>query len=194
MAPIQALPNGYQEAAHIVLTDPKRLLRLNLYALVPLVLALILLERWHAFARALWTPTLDLPALSGTVGVIIGIVSVLIVHEGLHGAAILAFGHRARFGAKLAQGVLYATADNAYFRRHEFWVVALTPLVVLSLVALVGIAIGNDALAWALALWATVNAAGAIGDLWSSWFCLRYPASALVKDEGDGFRVFMPAD
>lgn len=194
MAPIQALPDGYQEAATVVLTEPARLLRLNLYALVPLVLALILLERWHAFARTVWTPTLDVPALSGAVSVIVGIIGVLIVHEGLHGVAILAFGHRARFGAKLSQGVLYATADNAYFRRDEFLVVALTPLVVITLVALVGIAIGNDALAWALALWATINAAGAIGDLWSSGYCLRYPASALVKDEGDGFRVFMPAD
>lgn len=39
---------------------------------------------------------------------------------------------------------------------------------------------------------AVVNAGGAVGDLWSVGVVLRYPASALVRDEADSFRIYAP--
>jgi hypothetical protein len=42
-----------------------------------------------------------------------------------------------------------------------------------------------------LALSATVNGCGAIGDMWIVSRVLRYPKTAYVVDERDGFRVLM---
>jgi len=41
---------------------------------------------------------------------------------------------------------------------------------------------------------ATINAGGAIGDLWIAKIVLRYPASAYIMDERDGVRVFLPGE
>jgi hypothetical protein len=38
-----------------------------------------------------------------------------------------------------------------------------------------------------------LNAGSAIGDLWMLLVVLRYPASAIVRDEEDGIRIYAQA-
>ena len=41
-----------------------------------------------------------------------------------------------------------------------------------------------------IALAVTINAAGAVGDIWMTAVALRYDATALVRDEEDSMRIF----
>lgn len=67
--------------------------------------------------------------------------SVLIVfHELLHGIALkLAGAKRITFGGYLKKFVFYAEADQFVINRRQFTFIALTPLVVVKLVTLIGI-------------------------------------------------------
>ena len=103
------------------------------------------------------------------------------------------FGHQVRYGTKLSKGVLYATAENALFRRNEYLAVALAPLVGITLLAMMLMLIVPQGLAYYIGIAAVLNAGGAIGDLWSVGVLLRYPADVLVRDEADGFRIYAPA-
>lgn len=189
--PIRQLPDDYSEVKYLVLTDQRNLIRLNLLALVPLILAAIGVVVWGRLVEPMRA---GLPATGVTVPWWLGVIGVLVVvfplHELLHGVAIQGFGHAARYGAKLSQGVLYATADGAYFRRAEYLVVALTPLVVITLLGTALMALGPDWITGYAALAVIINASGAIGDLWMALELLRYPARALVRDESVGFRIF----
>ena len=53
-----------------------------------------------------------------------------------------------RYGAKLSKGVLYATADNALFRRNEYLAIALAPLVGITLVVMVLMVVAPQGLAY----------------------------------------------
>lgn len=196
--PIRELPADYIETHHLVLTEPRLLLRLNLLALIPLVGVFVLMGLWLAVAA---------PGLRAALGVpggpaydppwALAIVAVLVItlplHELLHGVTISAYGHRARYGMKLDKGVLYATADQALFRRDEYIVVALMPLVAITLLCLLGTLILPVWTHFWLTLAAALNAGGAIGDLWMVKVLLGYPRASLVRDVEDGFRIYQSA-
>lgn len=186
------IPAGYREVVHLVVTEGKRILILNLLSLVPLVIALLGMAAWWQVVVHLrgTNPGSDVP---WWLSIIILVIVVIPIHEGLHGLAILLTGHKPRFGAKLDKGVVYATADGALFRRNDFIMIALAPIVVMTLVGMGLMIVLPDGLANLVSLGIVFNAASAIGDLWMTWVVLRYPSSALVKDEEDGIRVFTRA-
>lgn len=191
--PIRELPSNYYEARHEILTEPKRLLRLNLLGVVVLLAAAGFVLLWNRAAAPLRPPDPSGITVPGALSFIIGVLLVLPLHELLHGLAIRAFGHRARYGFKFETGVLYTTADGALFRKHEYIVVALAPVVVISVVGLALLVTGPAWLSDTVSIIIIVNAGGAVGDLWMAWTLLRYDRSALIRDEQDGFRIYLPA-
>jgi len=70
--------------------------------------------------------------------------------------------------------------------------IALAPLFILSILVILGIWFMQGTL-WValLAICGTINASGAIGDIWISVIVLRYATTAYVMDERDGIRVFL---
>jgi hypothetical protein len=116
------------------------------------------------------------------------VVLILPLHELIHGVVIARYGHKPRYGVKLF--VLFATSDGALFRRNEFVRIALAPLVVISAVGSAIMLFLPFGLGYWIALAITLNAAGAIGDLWMTAVALRYDPSALVRDEADSMRIF----
>jgi hypothetical protein len=118
--------------------------------------------------------------------------SILVIHELVHGAFMRLFGAHPKYGILWKQGMFYATCPGYPFTRTQYLIVALAPFVVISLAAvlLIGLLAGS---AWTLlvALVAAINASGAIGDQWMTAIVLRYPAAAYVMDEKDGMRVFL---
>jgi hypothetical protein len=126
------------------------------------------------------------------VSVIPAMVVTLILHEGAHGLAMLAYSARPRFGILWQGLMLYATSPGYAFRRNAYAVVILAPLISLSLLALLAMPFLPFYLGLLVALCATVNGAGAIGDLWILLIALRYPPQAYIMDERDGMRIFMP--
>jgi hypothetical protein len=196
--PIHDLPHNYREVLHFTISEPLVLFWVNVAALIPLYIAFAGISSWLVWVRSLrgaldWGNT----SLDGVV-IICAVFGVLILHEWLHGLAIAWFGYKARYGVKFATlGFLkiptafYATTDDGLFRRNDFIVVALAPLVVITLLCMILGFILPDRWHLYLALSVALNAGGAIGDMWMTWIALHYPPSALVRDEADGIRVFV---
>jgi hypothetical protein len=189
---IHTLPDGYIEVKHLVATEQRTLLWLNLASLVPLIIALLFMGWWWAFVRQLRGPynTAFAETLSSIVAVVVVIIVTFGAHELTHGLAIRWAGHTPRFGMKLQKGVLYATADGALFPRNHFVVIALAPLVLLTVIGMIGMVFVPDSIGYYVGLIVVLNAAGAIGDLWMTAVVLRYPPDALVRDEADSIRIF----
>ncbi len=189
---IHALPPGYREAQHLRLLDSGNILLINVLALVPLVIALAVMSAWGvvvARLRGAWPGGFgaDVPWWAWILALLVGSI---IVHEWLHGLAIRWAGHRPRYGVLLSKAAFYATADGAYFPRNVFIVIALAPIVGISLGGMALILLIPDTVGYYLGLTVVLNAANSIGDLWMTAVALRYPPTALIQDEMDSIRVF----
>lgn len=196
--PITAVPPDYHEAEYLLLTSPENLAKLNVWGLgliVPFFALAVAASRVAQAVRGVDSAPVSVPGVL----VWLGVLMVLPLHELCHGVAIRWAGHHPRYGAKfIAFGplrlpyVLYATADQALFRRHEFVIIALAPLTVITVGCLGLMLLVPDALLWAVSAALILNGAGAVGDLWMTWAVLRHPRAALIRDEADGIRIFAP--
>ncbi|MBN2305473.1 MAG: DUF3267 domain-containing protein [Anaerolineae bacterium] len=189
--PITALPDGYREVRYLSVNQRGMLVWLNLMSLIPLVIsAMLIFGLGQVYHEELGAPLVigELPfTLPSWLGLILALL-VLPLHELIHGLAIQQCGHRPRYGVKLL--VLFATSDGAYFRRGEFIRIALAPLVCISAAGTIFILFLPADLGHWIALAVTLNAAGAIGDLWMTAVVLRYDSMILVRDEEDSMRIF----
>ena len=124
--------------------------------------------------------------------VIMAFVLTIVLHELAHGIAMQRFGAQPRYGALWKQAMFYATAPGYAFRRNDYVQIALAPLVVLSILIILGMwYLSGTFWVIVLAIAGIINATGAIGDLWITGIVLRYPATAYIIDEKDGVRVFL---
>jgi hypothetical protein len=113
---------------------------------------------------------------------------VLPLHEVIHALAFALWGGRPYFGAKLPLA-LYCGAKDQLFRRNQYLVVGLAPLVLITLAAIFFTLLAPGLAAYTLL--ATIgNFSGAAGDLWSVYRLLRQPASVLVEDTATGYRAW----
>lgn len=124
---------------------------------------------------------------------IIGMLVVIALHEFAHGVAMKTFGAPVKYGFLWKGLMFYATSPGHAFQRNRYIVIILAPFVSLSILACLGILVlAGTSLVWLLAVWATINGAAAVGDLWITTIVLRYPSYAYIIDEQDGMRIFMP--
>ncbi len=185
------VPPGYREVLYWRISGRRgHVLAINLLAFVMLLLfgyvfiSLVLLLG-HPTAEA----EIDLLPL------VPGVIFLIPAHELTHGIAMRVYGARPRYGFLWKELMFYATAPGHAFRRNQYLVVALAPLVNLSLLACFAIWLlaGSDFYTAAtVAILAAVNGGSSTGDLWISAIVLRYPAHAYVVDERDGMRIFLP--
>lgn len=190
MTAVRELPADYREARRTVLTEQRLLLRLNLIGLVLLIAAGAAMLALAMAVAAAQPGRPAGPEIAWWLSLLLALL-VLPLHEVVHGAAILAVGHRPRFGAKLDKGILYATADQALFTRNQYLLVALAPAVVLSLAGALALPLAPTGWWWTIGLAVILNASGAVGDLWAAFQIMRHPASALIRDTEDGFIVYL---
>ncbi|GAB4511383.1 MAG: DUF3267 domain-containing protein [Anaerolineae bacterium] len=196
---ITQLPENYREAYHLTITDSAQLLWLNILSLALLVPFVFLMFWWAGMVQDLRGANESAAALPDVL-IWFLVIMVLPLHELIHGVVIQAVGHRPRYGMKLTRVgpiklpyVLYATADGAYFTRWQFVAVAMAPAVVITLLGMLLVYLLPDALALPVAAAVVINGSGAVGDVWMTWVVLRYTPEALVKDEADSIRVYVPA-
>jgi hypothetical protein len=188
--PIRELPPGWVEVRHVVLTDDRLLLRLNLWSLAPLALALALMLAWATLVAAFRAPVPAGPDIPWGLALVAAIFLVLPVHELIHAAFILGYGHRPRLGFNFEKGILYATADQALFTRNQYITVALAPLLVISAAGAFSLLVLSSGWWWLVGLSVAINAGGAIGDLWVAAHVRRAPPDALIRDTGDGYVLY----
>jgi len=187
-----SLPIGYHEVLYWTVSDqPGKSVTLQILS-VPLFVVSGALFFWLAIRLGAMPSLLNF-SLLGCGLVLMSILLTFALHELTHGVAMQTLGAHPRYGVLLKQFMLYATAPGFAFRRNSYLVVALAPLICLSILAILGMmALMGTAWVALFAFCATINAGGAIGDLWITKIVLRYPASAYIMDERDGIRVFLP--
>jgi len=188
----QTLPAGFRELCYWRISErPLRVVAINL-------LAFDLLPPAWLFFGALAVLSGKVPAsLSfGTRAMLLTLAAIIvtvIVHELAHGALMRFYGARPTFGAIPSRLVVYATAPGHAFRRSQYVAIALAPLAVISLIALMLInLLPGSTLLIPVVICAALNVAGAAGDLWMTALVLRYPPDVYCIDEKDGVRVCSP--
>ncbi len=134
----------------------------------------------------------------GTSEIVIGLLAFMltaIAQEGMHVLILRRYGARPRFGIMRNSGLPYLSIPDYGLRRNALIVTALTPLVVLTALSLLGIWLFQGTPWVALfALIAVVNAAASSSDLLFTALLLRYPSTAWIADDGHGMRVLMPME
>ena len=187
------------EAGHIRKVDEVALLEQEqMMPLASLSLRLLLLGalgfgvlNYAAYAWRQHTFDLHLTGLGVLLWLVINVAGyflMLLLHELLHGAAFLLWGGRPYMGVKLPYA-LYCGAKNQLFRRNQYLVVGLAPLVIITLAGII-FTLLSPVLA-SYTLFVTVgNISGAAGDLWSVRRLLRLPPAALVEDTEAGYRAW----
>jgi hypothetical protein len=187
------LPNDYQEVLYWTLTGkPMRVIAMNILSVFPFIIFGWIFS-WLAFnlGKLPWEGEIRITSLS-TIGLALaGVLLTLVLHELTHGLAMRMFGASPKYGIKPKWMIVYATSPGYAYRRNNYVVMALAPFIFLSALFVLGMWLLQGTL-WValLGLCGTLNAAGAIGDMWITTIALRYPATAYVMDERDGMRVF----
>ncbi len=165
---------------------------LQLSGLVVLFLGFVLALLW----RSAWRLG-DSVDVSGW-GLVVGLLLTYIPHELVHGISMRWQGARPQFGViveKYGFFAFYTTAPGYAFRRSAYCVITLAPLMGLSALYLLLLALIRDATwAGAFVLALAFNLSGSVGDLYIAGMLLPYPASAFVIDERDGVRIFLPSE
>ena len=119
---------------------------------------------------------------------ILGSIIILPIHEVLHGLAIIFWGGTPHYGAKLPFA-LYCGAKNQLFSRNAYLVVALAPVVVITLAAILFTLISPVLASYTL-LASISNFSGAAGDVWMAAKLWRQPKDVLVEDTETGYVVW----
>jgi hypothetical protein len=100
----------------------------------------------------------------------------------------LLWGGKPYFGTKLPFA-LYCGAKGQLFRRNQYLVVGLAPLVVLTLAAIV-LTLVVPGLASYLLFGTVGNFSGAAGDVWVARRLWRQPSHILVEDTQTGYTAW----
>jgi hypothetical protein len=193
------LPQNYVKTAEVNLAANRGLaLLMNI-----LGLAGVLLSFWLLMALVGWlhpelaSGTVDL-SLGKTIliqiAILIGLAAFnTIVHELIHGAGFwLCTGERPVFALRLTYA--YAAAPDWYIPKRHYWMIGLSPLVLIDVAAILLIWLAPEGLIMPAVIVAAFNTGGAVGDLWIVGRLLRTSSARLANDKGDGVTFYEPGN
>lgn len=125
-----------------------------------------------------------------TLLLIIGLV--VLLHELCHALFFWLFSRqRPKIGFNLFYA--YAAAPDWYFTRSQFVLIALAPVLVLTLAGIIALPLLDFLMTARIILALTVNAAGAVGDFMVVIWVLGQPANILLRDEGTAVSAYKKA-
>jgi hypothetical protein len=133
----------------------------------------------------------------GSSGIVISLtlfalyILMILLHEAIHGVCFWWYT-RARPYFGVSWRYAYAAAPGWYIPRNDYFVVALAPAVVITVVGLLLIAVVPPAFVAPLAFVVVVNGAGAVGDYTVVVWLLRKTPQTLVQDVGDTMTLYAP--
>lgn len=129
---------------------------------------------------------------SGTILISVALfIGTVVLHELIHGVLMSIYGGKPRYGAGIAYFILpyfYATTKTV-FLRNQFIVIAIAPLVLISLVG-IGLMAAFPSIAHWIFIPFVINGSGAVGDLWVTRNILRYPKHVLLEDQKTGLMIY----
>ncbi|MBC2698556.1 MAG: DUF3267 domain-containing protein [ANME-2 cluster archaeon] len=140
----------------------------------------------------LFTGNVGFNFTSGTILISVALfVGTMVLHELIHGAFMSKYGGKPIYGAGIAYFILpyfYATSKTV-FPRNQYIVIAIAPLVVISLVV-IGIMAAFPSIAHWMFIPFIINASGAVGDMWVTRNVLRYPKHVILEDRKTGLIIY----
>lgn len=191
MKTTRTLPDNYQSSVRIDLKENPRLAIILNLAGIPLFFA----AGWF-FLKIISYLRIDASQLWGILGglgnlliVLIGIAFVIFLHEVIHGIFFWIFTQsRPKFAFKLIYA--YAAAPEWYIQRNQYLVIGLAPLMLISILAiLLFLILPPYGVALTLIL-ASINVAGAVGDIAVTGWLMTKSRTVLINDSGDAVIVF----
>jgi len=121
------------------------------------------------------------------------IIIIVILHEIIHGLAYQLFGYRVTYGASLHLMAAYAAAFGQWQKRGHNLIVALAPLLLLTLLLLPLLALPQPTITLIALTGLLFNTAGAVGDLYLVWKLLSWPKTTRLYDvDLHTMLVFLP--
>lgn len=171
------------------------LLWANLVALWPLAAGIILLWLPYQLYRLAGTPLAVYPDLALATGEVVAagaiiIAASMLVHEWLHGLALLWCGYKPRYG--FSKFWLVATvSDGAYLTRQHYLAMSLTPITAMTLMGGLVLPLLPPVVGQLLLIALLLNMAASVGDLIVTIRVYRMPKEALFADD-EGIQVFVP--
>ncbi len=123
------------------------------------------------------------PALIGWF--VAAVITIILIHEGIHGAVAVVLGHKPVFGIK--PPFVYTTFNHK-IPHGQFIFIALAPLVILDL--LFGVLYAAGVLKLFSNLCFVINTLGAAGDVWITFKLIRHERGTLVQDTKTGVEVW----
>lgn len=197
MRATRSLPAHFQPAGTFDLRNNLRaMLQLNVFGLVLfftsawLFGALAFALRPAEAAIGLAVGFSDLGGfLQALIAVILVTAAMIVLHEAVHGVffwwytrAMPLFAFKGLYA--------YAAAPDWYLPKRQYLVVALAPLVLLSLAGVGLMAVIPSGGMLLLLLFLISNASGAVGDVWVAGWLLRQPAACYANDRGDAVTLY----
>ena len=188
------IPAGYQPSGTLDLSENKwMVLALSLASIGIFVLVSgLLLVLLPSFRPAVEAMEFRVGAVEL---VLLGALLVLTItlHEAVHGVCFWLVTHeRPTFGFMGLYA--YAVAPGWYLPRNQYLLVALAPLMLISLGGLLLLLVLPVAALAAVLFVIVTNAASAIGDILVAAWLLRRPRLMLVHDAGTAVTLFQPSD
>lgn len=121
--------------------------------------------------------------------VVLVYLGMIVLHEVVHGIFFWIYtSEQPVFGFR---GVYaFAAAPTWYLAKGPYLVVGLAPLVLISLVGFIVMLIVPSGWVFPILLFITLNAAGAVGDIYAFFWILSKPEGIWVRDFGDRMQVY----
>ena len=180
------LPKGYREYDHVNLQqDKKTATKVNVAGMAVLVLMCIVAHvAIVPFTEFFDSLSGDIPSLMLRLAVLFfGYAAYIVLHELTHGAVMKLFGAiKIRFG--FTGMYAYAGSEFDYFTKGAYFVIALAPLIVWSLILTPILFVIPRDWFWIVYFIMIGNVAGAVGDIYVVFRFLRSPRDLLVLDTG----------
>ena len=189
------LPIDYHQGKTLDLSGPCTVLWLNLAAIPLLFLfgwffgrMITLLRLINPFANGFWG-VITTFSVWNLITLILAVMIMIVVHELIHGLFFWLFTQeKPRFA--LRPGYAYAAAPEWYLPKFQYISVGLSPFVLISILCLTLAASIPPQIVPYLLLIATLNAAGALGDMIVVAWVFRLSNNILIRDQGDKFSSF----
>ena len=196
----QTLPAHYRLFKRLSIRDAAPLLLLNLASLLLLGLAgalVLALLRWLRPQDAAAAFSFSIEGVGGFLPMILTLLGatfgMMVVHEAFHGIFFWHYtGTRPKFGFRGAYA--FAAAPDWYLTRDQYLVTGLAPLVGITVIGILLLALVPVRWVPLLMLVVALNAAGAVGDLWVAYWLVRCPPDALGNDQGDVTSLYVPGE
>lgn len=186
------LPQGYRVFLQIDLQKNKRLmLWINLLAMIIAAVLCVVGHQVVPISQIVETGDGALLTLARLGVLLLGTALYVVLHEAVHGIFFRLFGRGVKptFGFT---GIYAFAASKAYFNRLSYFIIGISPVLLLGVLLLVLNLWLPAAWFWPIFLIQVTNLSGAAGDFYVSVLLARMPRALLVQDDGVAMRFYVP--